>query len=205
MYKWITLVSRNINCSTITEEEFVKRMFSDILEAEEKYNDLYIPEWESRKVKNFEDKIAWVKKKATAFAKKKWKTEKKRIDYIESEINKAHKEYKFDTFYYGLSFFDFNVEPGQMGISGNCIISIKELTFDKLKKCFAEIKDNRYFKKATGWELTYETLDNSYQVCFRPQIKLIVDEETVAQMKKDEDDLTVSVNQFYKGCTHWGD
>ena len=205
MYKWITLVSRNINCSTITEEEFVKRMFSDILEAEEKYNDLYIPEWESRKVKNFEDKIAWVKKKATAFAKKKWKTEKKRIDYIESEINKAHKEYKFYTFYYDLSFFDFNVEPSQMGISGNCIISIKDLTFDKLKKCFAEIKDNRYFKKATGWELTYETLDNSYQVCFRPQIKLIVDEETAAQMKKDEDGLTASVNQFYKGCTYWGD
>ena len=58
MYKWITLVSRNINCSTITEKEFVKIMFSDILEAEEKYNDLYIPEWEAHKVKNFEDKIA---------------------------------------------------------------------------------------------------------------------------------------------------
>ena len=205
MYKCITLVSRNINCSTITEEEFVKRMFSDILEAEEKYNDLYIPEWEARKVKNFEDKIAWVKKKSTAFAEKKWKTEKKRITYIESEINKARKEYKFDTFYHGLSFFDFKVEPGQMGISGNCIISIKELTFDKLKKCFAEIKDNHYFKKAIGWELTYETLDNLYQVCFRPQIKLIVDEETATQMKKNEDDLTVSVNQFYKGCTYWGD
>ena len=205
MYKWITLVSRNINCSTITEEEFVKRMFSDILEAEKRYNDLYIPEWEAYKVKNFEDKIAWVKKKATAFAKRKWKTEKKRIAYIESEINKARKEYKFDALYYGLSFFDFKVEPGQMGISRNCIISIKELTFDKLKKCFTEIKDNYYFKKATGWEFTYETLDNSYQVCFRPQIKLIVDEKTSAQMKKNEDDLTVSVNQFYKGCTYWGD
>ena len=34
-------------------------MFSDILEAEKKYNDLYIPEWEARKVKNFEDQIAF--------------------------------------------------------------------------------------------------------------------------------------------------
>lgn len=205
MYKWITLVQRNINCSTITEAEFVQAMFSDVLEAEEKYNDLYIPEWETHKIKTFEERLMWTKKKAIDFASKKWKTEKKRTEYVNSEVEKFKKNYKMDSFFYGLGFFDFKVEPGSMGISGSCIISIEDFTFDKLKKCFEAIKDNHYFKKATGWKLTYEAHDNSYRVCFRPQIKLIVDEETAAQMKKDEEDLTAAVHKFYENTTYFGD
>ena len=40
-YRWIDLVTRHIDCSTITVEEFVKAMFSDFLEAQEKYDELY--------------------------------------------------------------------------------------------------------------------------------------------------------------------
>jgi len=204
-YRWIDLVTRHIDCSTITVEEFVKAMFSDFLEAQEKYNELYIPEWEAYKLKNFESCIAWVRKHSTEVAKKKWKTEKKRTVYIESEVEKARKEYKIDSFYYDLSFFDFDVNPGKMGISGRCCIGYKDLTPRALELCFNEVKDNKYFKKAKGWKFTYECSVNSYQVSFRPQIKLIVDEETEAQMIKEEQDLTESVHKFYEGCTYWGD
>ena len=204
-YRTITLTSRNINCSTITAEEFIQAMFSDFLEAEEKYNDLYIPEWEAYKVKNFNDRMVWVRNWATKIAEKKWKTEKKRTAFIEKEVEKARKEYKIDSFYYDLSFFDFKVNPGEMGISCDCSISYKELTPAKLRRCYEAVKDNKYFKKATGWKLTYEASNNSHKVCFRPHIELIVDTDTAAQMKKDADDLTASVNNFYKNCTYWGD
>ena len=188
-YRTVILTSRNINCSTITAEEFIRAMFSDFLEAEEKYNELYIPEWEATKVRNFFSRMEWTRKRATNFAQKKWKTEKKRTTYIESEVAKARKEYKMSDFYYSLSFFDFDVNPGEMGISGD----------------FEAVKNNKYFKKASGWKLTYKACNNSHQVCFRPHIELIVDAETEAQMKKDADDLTESVRNFYKGCTYWGD
>ena len=204
-YRTVILTSRNINCSTITAEEFIRAMFSDFLEAEEKYNDLYIPEWEASKVRSFFSHMEWVRKHATNFAEKKWKTEKKRTAYIESEVAKARKEYKMSDFYYDLSFFDFDVNPGKMGISGDCCISYKELTPTKLGRCFEAVKNNKYFKKAMGWKFTYEASNNSHQVCFRPHIELIVDTETEAQMKKDADDLTESVRNFYKGCTYWGD
>jgi hypothetical protein len=180
-------------------------MFSDFLEAEEKYNDLYIPEWEAAKVKSFFQNLTWARKRATNFAEKKWKTEKKRTAYIEAEVAKARKEYKMSDFYYDLSFFDFDVNPGKMGISGDCCISYKELTPAKLGRCFEAVKDNKYFKKATGWKLTYEADNNSYRTCFRPHIELIVDAETEAKMKKDAEDLTESVRKFYEGCTYWGD
>ena len=204
-YRTVILTSRNINCSTITVDEFIRAMFSDFLEAEEKYNDLYIPEWEAAKVKSFFQNLEWARKRATNFAEKKWKTEKKRTAYIESEVAKARKEYKMSDFYYNLSFFDFDVNPGEMGISGNCCISYKELTPAKLERCFETVKDNKYFKKASGWKLTYEASNDSYRTCFRPHIELIVDAETEAKMKKDAEDLTESVRNFYKGCTYWGD
>ena len=204
-YRTITLTTRNINCSTITAEEFIRAMFSDFLEAQEKYNDLYIPEWQAYKVKSVNDRMVWVRNWATKIAEKKWKTEKKRTAFIEKEVEKARKEYKIDSFYYDLSFFDFDVNPGEMGISGDCCISYKELTPANLRRCYEAVKDNKYFKKATGWKLTYEASNNSHQVCFRPHIELIVDTETAAQMKKDADDLTASVNNFYKNCTYWGD
>ena len=108
-------------------------------------------------------------------------------------------------FYYGLSFFDFDVNPGEMGISGDCCISYNELTPAKLERCFEAVKNNKYFKKAMGWKLTYTASDNSYRSDSRPHIELIVDAETEAQMRKDADDLAESVRNFYKGCTYWGD
>ena len=204
-YRTVVLVSRNINCANITAEEFVSAMFSDFLEAEEKYNDLYIPEWEAAKVRSFFEHMEWARKRATKFAEKKWKTEKKRIAYVDSEVAKARKEYNMSDFYYSLSFFDFDVNPGEMGISGDCCISYKELTPTKLLRCFEKVKDNKYFKKASGWKFTYEASNNSHRTCFRPHIELIVDTDTAAQMKKDAEDLTESVRKFYKGCTYWGD
>lgn len=204
-YRTITLVSRNINCANITADDFVSAMFSDFLEAEEKYNDLYIPEWEASKVKNYFSRLEWVRNWATKIAEKKWKTEKKRNAFIEKEVEKARKEYKIDNFYYDLSFFDFDVNPGEMGISGDCCISYKELTPAKLCRCYEAVKDNKYFKKATGWKFTYEACNNSYRTCFRPHIELIVDNETAAKMKEDEENLTKAVNEFYKDCKYWGD
>ena len=96
-----------------------------------------------------------------------------------------------------------NLNYGIIMIGDSMKLKVKNLI--KLSRCFEAVKDNRYFKKATGWKLTYTASDNSYRSSFRPHIELIVDEETAAQMKKDADDLTESVREFYKGCTYWGD
>lgn len=205
-YKTITLVSRDgINCSNISMEEFVRMMFSDILEADEKYNDLYCPDYVAGIIRGFESYVDSYRKAAIRYAEKKWKTEKKRNEYVEKETEAARKRYNRDAFYYDLSFFDFNVTPGEMGLSGNCCISYRDLTPAKLRRCYEAVKDNKYFKKAMGWKLTYEASNNSYRASFRPQIKLIVDEETENQMVNDEKRLTESVNKFYENCNYWGD
>lgn len=202
---WTNLVIRNIACSSITEDEFVRAMFSDMLEAEEKYNDLYVPEWVNAQVENFNRYIKDVKHKAEIYATKKWKTEKKRTEYINLMIKTAREKYKPNKWYDHLSFFDFDVNPGDNGISGNCCLSYNNLTFNALARCFNEIKDNKYFKLASGWKLSYEHDEKSCRSSFRPQIKLIVSKEVEDQMIKDAKTLEESICNFYKNCRYFGD
>jgi hypothetical protein len=204
-YRWITLTSRHIDCSNITEDEFVLAMFSDLLEAQEKYNELYIPEWEAYKVKSFNDRMVWVRNWATKIAEKKWKTEKKRNEYINKETEAARKRYNRDAYYYGLSFFDFDVHPESNGLSGDCCLSIDHLTFKSLERCFESVKDNYYFKNATGWELKYECHENNHSVSFRPYIELIMPEKVKAEYEQAQKDLAESIRKFYEGCHYFGD
>ena len=107
-YQTITLVKReNINCSSMTEDEFVKMMFSDILEAEENYNDIYCLDYVSGIINFFYKNLNWVRTRAQKYAEKKWKTEKKRNEYITNEVENARKNFGLNRFYDNLSFFDF--------------------------------------------------------------------------------------------------
>lgn len=200
-----TLVTRIINCSNLTADEFISAMFSDLLEAEEKYNDLYIPEYVASNISWFVNSKNSVIKNAINVASKKWKTDKKRKEYINKTVKEFVDNYNLSNYYNKLSFFDFDVNPGDMGISNDCVLSYKGLTPTKLERCFNKIKDNEYFKKASGWMLTYETTEDSYRSISRPEIKLIVDSETEDKMKNDAINLANSVAEFYKDCKYWGD
>ena len=205
-YKTITLVSRDgINCSNISMEEFVRMMFSDILEADEKYNDLYCPDYVASIVRHFENMMAYTRKDATKYAEKKWKTEKKRNEYINKKIAEAKAKFNTDSYYYHLSFFDFDVHPESNGLSGDCCISIDRLTYDVLRRCYEAVKDNYYFKNATGWKLEYECHENNHSVSFRPHINLIMPEDVEAKYHKAAEDLAEDIRRFYANCYYPGD
>lgn len=205
-YRNITLVKReNINCSTISVDDFVRMMFSDILEADEKYNELYCPDYVASILRHFEYMMSYTRKNAIKYAEKKWKTEKKRNEYINETVNKAKSKFNFDSYYYNLGFFDFDVHPESNGISSNCIISINELTYDVLRRCYEAIKDNYYFKNATGWKLEYKCNDNNHSVSFRPHINLIMPEDVEAKYHKAAKDLAEDIYRFYATTSYPGD
>lgn len=203
----ITLVTRNVNCGSMTSEEFVKMMFNDILEAIENYDTLYTPEYVESELNHMKYNLHCVEMKATRFAEKKWKTEKKRSEYINKEVDAARKNItnNISTYYPGISFFDFDVNPGKNGLSGNCCLSTSNLTAKALERCFNEVKDNEYFKAASGWYLTYEASENSYRNAFRPHIELILSEEMKAKMDAERKTLEDAIREFYRGSNYTGD
>ena len=201
-YAVVTLVRReNINCASLTEEEFVKIMGDDLKSAINEYVEIVKPLNEKAKQRHIEYKI----KTATKYAEKKWKTQKKRDEYIENIRKNAESEgwYMSDP---KRIFFDFDVDKGSQGISSVCILK-NETDEKQLKQCFEEVKNNRYFKKATGWAFKYESnsKEEMSTYCFRPYVDLLLDETTRAEQKRDEENLTQAIQNFYANSNYWGD
>ena len=188
------LVTRKINCSELSMEQFVELMGNDLKIAYEEYVRIFKPIDEARYNLNVERNKIAVELKAREYATKKWKTDKKRDAYVAKEVAKIKVEpFKF----YPVSFFDFEVEPWKNGISECCILHPFE-TVERLKQCFEYIKDNEYFKSAKGWQLI--DVRN-----FRPEIKLILDEEMENKYHNAERKLSESIFEFYKNTNYCGD
>ena len=190
------LVTRFTKCSDLTPETFAKYMMEDMVEAKKQYDNIWYDVEYDRFNKNQESQKLSMIKTATSYADKHYETEKKRNEYVQKYLKKNFKYYDFN--YRSISYFDFDVEPWKNGISGNCILSYDNLTENAMIRCFNEIKDNKYFKAAKGWVL--EDNHNS-----RPQIKLILNDELTKQFEEDEESLCRAIDNFYRGCTYFGD
>lgn len=148
-YFWVTLTTREVECSKLTEQDFIEFILEDIKVASDEYSSLT----------NGGD----------------------------------------------ISFFDLDVEPYRNGISGSCVLGT-DTDEEKARSCFKEINDKKYFQLAKGWEFCYETREgNNYESCFRPEIKLLFDEDIQKQYEKDEKDLADDITRFYSNCRYCGD
>lgn len=197
-YRVISLVRReDIDCSKISEEEFIKFMTADLKEAAQLYYDKNKVEKDEEDKKYIERETERIKK----YAESKYKREHYKQKYIETAI----KNIKTNPFERKLEYLDFKVEPWKNSIYQDCILEPYKITDEKLASCFKLIKDNKYFKKATGWALKYHAGENTWRSSFRPYIDLIVDDNTKAEMEKDEESLAKAISAFYSGSNYWGD
>ena len=142
---------------------------------------------------------------ATKFAEKKWKTQKKRDEYIENARKNAQdkKWYLEDP---KRIFFDFKPDKGNMGIPAVCILKANS-DENQLGRCYDEIKNSKYFKNATGWAFKYEShsKEKITTYAFRPYVDLLLDETSREEQKREEENLTKSVQSFYSNSNYWGD
>lgn len=132
-------------------------------------------------------------------------TEDEFVHFMLNDIKDAADEYESITGGDDISFFDFDVFPNENGISGSCILEPDD-DEKKMRSCFRSIKQSKYFDKAKGWEFTYETSDKvRKKYSFRPQIKLILDDNTQREFDKEEKDLADDIARFYSNCRYCGD
>ena len=189
------LITRKVDCSSISKDEFVRMMSEDLHNAVIEYDNYWKPIYAERCKKYIEDSRSSALKRATTYAEKKWKTECKRKEYIDNEMSKFTVH---ELWYDKLTFFDFDVEPRKNGISGSCCLHCNNISNSQLEKCFDEIKNNKYFKQALGW-----ILEDHHN--FRPQIILILPKNVQEEFDNDEKKLADDIARFYQGCRYWGD
>ena len=195
--KETVLITRNVNCSSLSKRQFQKIMFEDLNQARSNYHEMFYPvQWERHK-QFVEKQKANVLKNATEYAEKKWKTEKKRQQYINNKMIEFNA--KPSSFYfYDITFFDLDVEPWKNGLPGVCCLNCKDINVEDIGRCFDYIANNKYFKAATGWQLIHREHSRSY-------IKLILSDEMEKLYHKEAEELTKAVCDFYRGCRYFGD
>ena len=190
------LIERNVKCSELTMDDFVKMMSEDLKNAEIIHREFYLPIEVERYNFYIQSRRHAYISTTKEFAEKKWKTEKKRKAYIDKEIEKFDSNvtpFKF----YGISFFDFKVDPGKNIVPGCCSLNVNA-SEEQLKKCFEYIKQNEYFNAALGWKLV------DYRG-FRPQIELKLDEEFEKKFEAERKALEDDIARFYRNSTYCGD
>ena len=198
--KTAILISREIKCSEITKEQFVNMMGEDLTNALHEDIRIFKPIEEERYNERKSNEFETAKNRIKEYAAKHYKSLKWQEKYINREMENLAKSFetKWKQFsFYPVSYFDFDIEPWKNGISGYCILHPCE-TKENLERCFEYIKDNVYFKAAKGWQL----IDHR---SFRPEIKLILDEEMETKYKNDERGLSEAIARFYEGSNYWGD
>lgn len=192
----ITLVTRdNIDCANLSKEDYTRMMVEDLKEADR----LYREENKKYDKQSYEDELAWQKKKFTEYAEKKWKTDKRRQQYIET----AMKNLKLQPRESKITFVDVNsVHPGPMSFK-------PQIDYDNLEentaRSYESIKNSDIFREASGWKIKYEAPNNTMRMSFRPYVYFIVSDNKRKELEDEEKRLADSIRDFYKDTKYWGD
>lgn len=199
----VTLVKReNVDCENLSKEDFVKMMKEDLDKAVEEYGVICKKISDEKR----EEYVKRIKKEAIEYAEKRYKRDSYKERYIQNAIKNAENAKIFWERADDI-FFDFKPDKGENGINEVCILRAKKTDEKQLEKCFDVVSKSKYFKKATGWAFKYESHDKEKisVSAFRPYVDLILDEDTRAQQKRDEDHLRDAIADFYKDTNYWGD
>lgn len=201
----VTLVKREVDCSTLDAETFTKFIVEDLLKADKIYSDMREPYVKT----TYDNRIAIEEANVIKVAEKKYKRQSNRDKYIANEMQKIKRTTDFTS---SLEYVDFKPDKSRMGIPYDCILSIKEVE-QQAPKCFEIIKDDKYFKNAKGWCIKYQTLfskingveNRTLKSSFRPYVDMILDDNLNKELKEQEETLAKSIASFYEGCTYFGD
>lgn len=203
-YSIVTLVTReNVDCANLSKEDFIKFISEDLHTAIEEYKKICKPLDKEKFDKFIKDE----KEQAIKYAESKWKTDKKRKEYIDNIIKNC--EGRIDLFDSKADkiFFDFKPEMGATQVINDVCILKKKTDERQLAACYDKIHENKYFIKATGWKFKYETnkKDKPGYYSFRPYVDVILDESTKDERTREEEKLNKDIQAFYSHSNYWGD
>ena len=189
-YRIVTLLKHDgLDLANMTEDEFVRLMSEDLKQVHNEYERVRIPERASARAKAIDREI----ERAQKYADQKYKTQRKRDEYMAKF--KANIEKNYEIWDQDQLFFDF--KPG-VGNSLPIVCVLKPNTDEyKLRQCYEELVKSRWWKKGTGWAFKYEAGKHDLATHFRPWIELIMNESDAARRRKEQQMLDDGIAAYY--------
>ena len=92
-YPTVVLTSVKMNCISIAEDEFIDTIKKCLSKANKEYKELVVPKYKEFIAEQYVKDLEFSIKRAKTYAENKWKTEKRRNQYIEEVKANAKKDY----------------------------------------------------------------------------------------------------------------
>ena len=201
-YRTYNLVNWYGDFSSMTEDEFVEGFKQFALAIFATYEDFVTPELIERVEKGKERRMnEWIK-----FADQKYKRESSKQKFLAQK----RQEVENDTYFNQIdNYFFFDVDPTQdtqNGIPQWSTIT-KERANDELwlRRLYQCLIEEPWFRKSTILSLFYESSKDTKKYSFRPQVKFIMDEDSMIECDRQVRKLREDIARFYSDCRYCGD
>ena len=203
----VILKTIEMDCQNISESEFVRIMNGCLEECNNLYKEFMLTKYEKYLLAKYEKRIAFTILKAREYANNKWKTEKRRLKYIEdkkAEIERnCKKDYQFEMDRESELKFDLDGNCRTIFNGGICTFRIND-TNEELAKCYKFLLESKFFTKAIGLRFMYDansclTDEEVYIPSYRGEIELIFPNDVEEIVKNEKDELSNSMSHYY-GC-----
>lgn len=201
-YRTYNLVNWYADFSTMTEDEFVEGFKQYAAAIFITYENFVTPELieriENGKERRMND---WIK-----FADQKYKRESSKQKFLAQK----RQEVENDTYFNQIdNYFFFDVDPTQdtrNGIPQWSTIT-KERANDEnwLRHLYQCLIEEPWFRKSTILSLFYEAPKDTKKASFRPQVKFIMDEDSMIECDRQVRKLREDIASFYSDCRYCGD
>ena len=201
-FRTYNLVNWYGDFSTMTENEFVEGFKQFAAAIFITYENFVTPELVERVERGKERRMnEWIK-----FADQKYKRESSKQKFLE----KKRQEVENDTYFNRIdNDFFFDVDPSQdtqNGIPQWATIN-KDRANDEnwLRHLYQCLIEEPWFRKSTILSLFYESSKDTKKFSFRPQVKFLMDEDSMIERDRQAKQLADDIARFYSDCKYCGD
>lgn len=201
-YRTYNLVNWYGDFSTMTEDEFVEGFKQFAAAIFLTYENFVTPELKEHVEKCKERQMnEWIN-----FADQKYKRESSKQKFLEQKRQEIENNIFFNRID---NYFFFDVDPTQdtkNGIPQWATIN-KDRANDEnwLRHLYQCLIEEPWFRKSTILSLFYESSKDTKKFSFRPQVKFIMDEDSMIECDKQVRKLKEDIARFYSECRYCGD
>lgn len=201
-YSTYNLVNWYGDFSTMTEDDFVEGFKQFAAAIFITYENFVTPELIERVEKGKERQMNnWIK-----FADQKYKRESSKQKFLE----RKRQEIENDTYFNRIdTYFFFDVDPTQdtrNGIPQWSTITKERINDENwLRHLYQCLIEEPWFRKSTILSLFYEASNDTKKFSFRPQVKFIMDEDSMIERDRQARKLSEDIARFYSDCKYCGD
>lgn len=183
-------------------EDFITAITNDIALAKSIYDTKIQEEYENKKNKDYEQQKAKALEDIEVYVNKRFKKQESKNAWREKLLNKWETNYKFFGTKYPLTAVSWKINPWDKHYN---LIEYERINCFNTTYLYEQLKNNKFFKAAIGWNIVIKCTEFSFQSIGYPHIVLQLPESFQKLWNDEEDKFNKNMDKFLSTVKYHGD